>query len=72
MTDPTLDRALLRHLAHLARVRPRYRPHDELVVAALTALAERMAWAAARGDVAGWALARCWVEVVLFWAADDA
>jgi hypothetical protein len=59
-----------RTLARQARGRPRLAPGDELLIAVLAALAERMADAADRGDVAAWALYRCWCQVVLFWAAD--
>jgi hypothetical protein len=51
--------------------RPEYDGTTELRIAVLDVLAAKMAYAARRGDVPGWCLARCWAEVALYWWADQ-
>jgi hypothetical protein len=57
-TAPSTTRAVLR---------PRYSQADELYIEALNILTGRLAYCVERGDIAGWALARCWAEVILAW-----
>jgi hypothetical protein len=52
------------------RDRPHYGPRDELYIAALVRLADRMADAHRRGDLFALTVARCWAELVLRWWGD--